>query len=337
MDLSYSTLSKMARCPLEWWFHKVVRVRPVEALSPKMLLGSAFHASVEWAHRRAAATGSLPEFSAPEALAVGVDYIHTHLTPDLQAAWIEEWGHDPTDGSQLCVMLEMMDLRTRSLLGGVQTEILGVEQEVNAELDGQTVTGRIDLLYLMGGNLVVRDYKTSSRLDTLFAVLSPQLLVYAWLLQKLGRLPLWVEVVTVSSVPAVAPKLTKPTKKFPEGRLAATPNRYTPSMYRTFCETNGIEPDPDEFARLTSDAHVAKFVTVSRRLVSPQAIEGVESWLRWYAHLGEDIIASRRRPEGCRDPRRCSSCDYKDLCRDLEDTGTLGPASSYGMRRVEER
>lgn len=343
MNLSYSSLSQFSTCPLAWWFAEVVSLRPTEATDHKRLLGSAFHRAVERTHVERA-VGMASPFCSSGAIDVALAYIGERITPDVQTAWAEEWGTDPMEPEgaerQLETMLEVLDLYSVGVLGDPEMTETWVEHRIEGDFDGDRLVNRIDLLYRSGGYLVIRDYKTSSRLESLEAVLSPQMLIAAWLIrQQTGEAPLWAEVVTVSTAPATPPELTIPSKTYPQGRLKKIPNRYTPSMYSAFCEEHGIEPDPDEVARLKSDAHVAKFITSARRLITPQALDGVERWVRWYRQMSRAVAATRTRPEGCRDKWRCGRCDYREVCRDLEDTGSLGPAEGYGMRigRVQAR
>lgn len=155
---SYSQLSQFLRCPLQYFFERIVKY-PKPFLPSGMVLGSAVHKSLAEYHRLLQAKQPVSR---------------DHVQETFLAAWLQSEGEKKIhyrDGDDRNKMLD----QGVALLGLYQDqsppqEIVAVEQSMmvpllnsRGEFLQRPLVAVIDLLYREQGGLVVNEFKTSGR------------------------------------------------------------------------------------------------------------------------------------------------------------------------------
>jgi putative RecB family exonuclease len=199
--LSYSAVRTYAACPLRWYFRYVLGL-PEETVSTSLVFGAALHRALE-RHFLAQMYGR-PAPTIEE------------LMEAYREAWDElpvepQWSarHDP--GALHRLARQMLDTFRASDLAHPRGRIVGVEQELSAELipGVPQLLARLDLVVDEGDSLSVTDYKTARARWSLgqTSLNADQLLLYHELARPLaaGRpVRLQFVVLTKTRVPQVS-------------------------------------------------------------------------------------------------------------------------------------
>ena len=157
--VSWSQLNTFRRCPLQYRFRYIDKVKP-EYIASSLLVGSAIHSAIELHHRRELEGAPLP----------GLD--------ELEAQFCAEWKVRTEDSAEVRFSKRESDVDAVANLakrmlnsflesphrhtGGV---IIGIEERLSEKvLEGRRpMLGIVDLVFQSDGYLVVRDYKTAGR------------------------------------------------------------------------------------------------------------------------------------------------------------------------------
>ena len=157
--VSWSQLNTFRRCPLQYRFRYIDKVKP-EYIASSLLVGSAIHSAIELHHRRELEGAPLP----------GLD--------ELEAQFCAEWKVRTEDSAEVRFSKRESDVDAVANLakrmlnsflesphrhtGGV---IIGIEERLSEKvLEGcRPMLGIVDLVFQSDDYLVVRDYKTAGR------------------------------------------------------------------------------------------------------------------------------------------------------------------------------
>lgn len=144
-SLSPSRMGEFLKCPMAYWFHRIARVP--EAPKKHLILGTTVHSILE----------ELMTLKPVDRDLFNVDII-TDRWLDTVKLTDEYLALD--DVSDFDAKIRRCVTRIFDLIDPAAIRPAGIEIHLEADLDGWTLRGIIDLLELRDGALIVRDYKT---------------------------------------------------------------------------------------------------------------------------------------------------------------------------------